>query len=233
MTRALAVAWFCLYAAPAAAEEAEKVQASALLAQGNALFAKGDLIHALAMYREAYARYPSPKLLVNAAAAERELGDLAGAANDLRRFLDSPDADAALVEHAATDLRALERRVGLLTLNNWPAQATLELDGKPPREPPLYVKPGAHAVRARALGEETLERTIEVHEGETVDLPRLLVASSGRGKAKRSRWWVPVVVIASLVVVGGAIGLGVGLTTAQAGSPLRSDLGTFKFSDFH
>ena len=235
MIRSLALACACLSISTAAAEETEKEQARALLSQGNALFGKGDLRGALGLFRAAYEHYPSPKILVNAAAAERELGDLAGAANDLRRFLDSADADPGLVDRASADLRTLERRVGLLTLNSWPAQATLELDGKPPREPPVYVKPGSHAVRVRAPGEEALERTVEVHEGETVDLPRLLVSSSGTGSAKpkRSRWWIPVVVVASLVVVGGAIGLGVGLASAQTGSPLKSDLGTFKFSDFH
>src|SRR5262245_25190139 len=65
----------------------EKAQARLLLSQGNALFERGDLRGALVAFRAAYALYPSPKLLVNCAAAERELGDLAGAANDLRHYL--------------------------------------------------------------------------------------------------------------------------------------------------
>src|SRR3954462_10806543 len=72
-------------------DDSEKAQARLLLGQGNALFEKGDLKGALVMFRAAYALYPSPKLLVNAAAAERELGDLPAAANDLRRFVDESD----------------------------------------------------------------------------------------------------------------------------------------------
>src|SRR3954462_2378564 len=87
----------------------EKAQARTLLGQGNALFEKGDLRGALVNFRAAYALYPSPKLLVNAAAAERELGDLPGAANDLRHYLDdaSDSEDASLVEKARQDLRSL------------------------------------------------------------------------------------------------------------------------------
>src|SRR5437868_5294252 len=91
---------FCGLAAPARAEDdsAEKAQARLLLSQGNAYFERGDLRAALVNFRAAYTAYPSPKLLVNAAAAERELGDIAGAATDLRHFLDdASDDDQALV----------------------------------------------------------------------------------------------------------------------------------------
>src|SRR5438270_14028376 len=99
-------------AAPAGAEDdsAEKAQARLLLSQGNAYFERGDLRAALVNFRAAYTAYPSPKLLVNAAAAERELGDIAGAATDLRHFIDdASDDDQALVERARPDLKALER----------------------------------------------------------------------------------------------------------------------------
>src|SRR4051812_46807650 len=86
-------------------DSAEKAQARVLLGQGNALFERGDLKGALVDFRAAYSLYPSPKLLVNCAAAERELGDLAAAANDFRRYLDdAADDDLQLVERARGDL---------------------------------------------------------------------------------------------------------------------------------
>jgi hypothetical protein len=236
----LALALVLAVAGAARAEESsEKAQARALLAQGNALFEKGDLKGALVVFRAAYALYPSPKLLVNAAAAERELGDLPAAANDLRHFLDESDDDPFLVDKARTDLRALERRVGRVTLSSgWPKHTAVEVDGRAARDPIVYVRPGGHVFRVRAPGEEVVEREIDAAAGENVDFPRLFApgaapVTGGPATGKKTRWWIPVVVVASVVVVGGAIGLGVGLTQSSTGAPLRSDLGTFKFSDFH
>ncbi|HZS41234.1 MAG TPA: hypothetical protein VFF06_30605 [Polyangia bacterium] len=236
-----ALALLLLVASPALADDdtTEKAQARVLLNQGNALFEKGDLKGALVDFRAAYALYPSPKLLVNAAAAERELGDLVGAANDLRHFLDESDDDPFLVDRARTDLKALERRVGRVAIMGWPPRTTLEIDGRPAREPIVYVKPGGHVVRVRAPGGEAQEREIDVSPGESVDVPPVAGTASGPivgrpgAPAKKSRWWIPVVVVASVVVVGGAVAVGLTLGNPSTGGPLKSDLGTFKFSDFH
>lgn len=244
MSRALVVvAALALAAAarPAIADEdtSEKAQARVLLNQGNVLFERGELKGALVDFRAAYALYPSPKLLVNAAAAERELGDLVGAATDLRHFLDEADDDPFLVDRARTDLRALERRVGRVQLSGWPTRTALEVDGRLVRELFAYVKPGGHVLRIRAPGHEAQERELDVNAGELVDLPAqldaLAFAPPPRGSAppvKKSRWWIPVVVVASLAVVGGAVAAGVVLGGASSGGPLKMDLGSFKFSDF-
>src|SRR6478672_11971851 len=98
---AVVVCVVALGVARAEEDSPEKQQARMLLSQGNQLFEKGDLRAALADFRAAYALYPSPKLLVNAAAAERELGDLPGAATDLRHFLDDATEDeSALIDKA-------------------------------------------------------------------------------------------------------------------------------------
>jgi hypothetical protein len=213
------------------------------LGQGNALFERGDLKGALVDFRAAYALYPSPKLLVNCAAAERELGDLAAAANDLRHYLDdAPDDDPQLTERARGDLRALEKKLGRISIAGWPAHSTLEVDGKQGRDL-VYVKPGEHHLRARMPTGETLDREIELGMNEEIVVPVLphtarpdLVAQKPRiyvtPKAK-SKAWVAAVVVASVIVVGGAVGLGVALGAAPAAQPLKGDLGTFKFSDFH
>jgi hypothetical protein len=245
MRRLLAAVAALALATAARADEdtTEKQQARVLLNQGNALFEKGELKAALVDFRAAYSLYPSPKLLVNAAAAERELGDLAGAANDLRHFLDESDDDPFLVDRARTDLRALERRVGKLTMQGWPPRSTIEIDERPQREPIVYVKPGGHVVRLRAPGREAQDREVDVSAGEAIDLPCLLDAlkpappprtSSGSPTVtKKSRWWIPVVVVSTIVVAGGAVALGLTYGNSPQGGMLKSDLGTFKFSDFH
>ena len=109
MLRASFVLLAVACAMPAFADEdsSEKAQARVLLAQGNALFERGDLKGALVDFRAAYALYPSPKLLVNCAAAARELGDLPAAANDLRRYLDEAGEDDPPPSHDAAPVQDL------------------------------------------------------------------------------------------------------------------------------
>lgn len=234
--------------APARGDEdsPEKQQARVLLSQGNALFERGDLRAALADFRAAYALYPSPKLLVNAAAAERELGDQAGAATDLRHFLDdATEDDSSLVDKARSDLRALERRVGKVMLAaGWPKGTQLDIDGRAARDP-TYVKPGAHAVKVRSPSGVELEKDVDVSAGAAVELPmpagaQLAVAPPSPPpprrppppKKKRAAWVVPVAVVSSLLVAGGAVAAGVVLGTQSTGKPLDGPLGTFPLSSF-
>jgi hypothetical protein len=246
VTRALWVVLFLCAAASARAaddDSPEKAQARVLLSQGNALFERGDLRGALVDFRAAYALYPSPKLLVNVAAAERELGDLPGAANDLRHFLDdASEEEPGLVERARADLRALDRRTGRLQLVGWPPHTALDVDGRLVRDP-VYVRPGEHHVRVHGPGGLLDERDLEIDAGETVDLPmpahvtRAALPRLRRTDAtpppRRGRGWIAAVVIGSLVVVGGAIALGVVLGSPSSPAPLKGDLGIYKFSDFH
>src|SRR3954470_9111593 len=158
-------------AARAEDDSPEKQQARMLLSQGNQLFEKGELRAALADFRAAYALYPSPKLLVNAAAAERELGDLPGAATDLRHFLDDATEDeSALVDKARADLRGIEKRCGRIGLKGWPHGSVLEIDGRASRDP-TYVRPGVHAVKVRSPSGIELERDGDVAAGEVVEIP--------------------------------------------------------------
>ena len=221
----------------------EKQQARVLLSQGNQLFEKGDLRAALADFRAAYALYPSPKLLINAAAAERELGDLAGAATDLRHFLDdATEDDSSLVDKARSDLRAIERKSGRIGLKGWPRGSTLEIDGRASRDP-SYVKPGSHAIKVRSPSGIELDKDGDVAAGEVVEVSIPAGAELGLDatpqhprvirQKKRPSWVVPVVVIGSLVIAGG-VAAGVLLGTQSAGTkPLNDDLGTFTFSQFH
>jgi hypothetical protein len=222
----------------------EKAQARMLLSQGNQLFERGELRAALADFRAAYALFPSPKLLINAAAAERELGDLPGAATDLRHFLDdATEDDSGLVEKARADLRAIERRVGRIGLSGWPQRTALEIDGRATRDP-TYVRPGAHAVKVRSPAGVELEKEVDVGAGSAAEVamppgaqlreeaatppPRRVVIV----KKRRPAWVVPVAVVGALLVAGGVTAGVVLGTQSSTGKPLPGDLGTFTFSQF-
>jgi len=221
----------------------EKAQARTLLGQGNAMFEKGDLRGALVNFRAAYSLYPSPKLLVNAAAAERELGDLSGAANDLRHFLDEASdsgEDPFLVDKARQDLRSIEgsHKVGRISFLGWPAKSTFDVDGHALRDP-AYVRPGEHHVRGRTPGGGEIETDVNVTGGDETVVPPPLASArdsaavGATAAKKKSRWWIPVVVVTVVAAAAGAgVGLGLGLTQ-QSRSALTGDLGAYKFSDFH
>jgi len=229
-------------AARAEDDSAEKAQARLLLSQGNAYFERGDLRAALVNFRAAYTAYPSPKLLINAAAAERELGDLPSAATDLRHFIDdATEEESALIDKARGDLRALERKCGRIGLRGWPPRTALEIDGRAARDP-TYVKPGVHAVKVRSPSGVELERDGEISAGEVVEVAMPAGAQIAADTSaehprvikqkKRAGWVVPVVVIGSLVVAGGvAVGVVLG-TQSQKGPALGGDLGTYPFSQF-
>jgi len=239
---AVAVVVYALSGPVARAEEdsPEKQQARVLLAQGNQLFEKGDLRAALADFRAAYALYPSPKLLVNAAAAERELGDLAGAATDLRHFLDdATEDDSALVDKARADLRAIDKKSGRIGLKGWPRGTTLEIDGRASRDP-TYVKPGVHTVKVRAPSGVEIAKDGDVSAGEVVELAAPAGVERGSESAppdhprvvkKKSRAWVvPVVVMGALVIAGGVTAGVILGTQSSSNKPLSGDLGMYPFS---
>jgi hypothetical protein len=242
---AAALAWIAIIVGSAAAagaedESPEKAQARMLLSQGNQLFERGDLKAALANFRAAYALYPSPKLLVNASAAERELGDLPAAATDLRHFLDDATEDeSALLDKARSDLRAIEKKVGRIGIKAWPQRSAIEIDGRIARDP-TYVRPGAHSVKVRAATGVQLERDVDVAAGESVELAMPegahLTATPHEGEThpvvkKKRTWLVPVVVVGALLIAGG-VTAGVLLGTQSSGKALSGDLGTFPFSGF-
>jgi hypothetical protein len=231
-------------------ESPEKAQARVLLSQGNALFERGDLRGALADFRAAYALYPSPKLLINAAAAERELGDAAGAATDLRHFLDdATDEEGALIDRARADLRGLERKVTRVGLRGWPARSTLEVDGRAVRDP-SYVRPGTHSLRARAPMGLEVTKELEATAGESFELPAprgalvgsdddgagagpTAVAGARRDKPRWAAWKTGLIVAGGVLLIGGAVTAAVLATKVGQARAVAGDLGTIPFSDFH
>ena len=234
MIRALAVALWLVtnaaQAAPPTAEDSTRTEARLLLQQGNALFARGDLRGALANFRAAYALYPSPRLLINAAAAERELGDVAAAANDLSAYLEEPDGDAALTARAAVELRALVpslAKVGLAP--GWPAGSSLELDGRTVPSG-TWVRPGPHRLRGRAPDGRQQQQTTTLVDGDDIRLHLPVTAPPTRSRALVIGLVGGTVAV---VAVGLGLGLGLGFGLNRTSAPVGGELGVLRFSDFH
>lgn len=173
-------------AAPPAAASAEvKQRAAALLDEGNRLFDRHQFDEALARFQEAYATFPSPKILVNMAETERELGLNATAIAHYEQFLseEHPDPGSTIGRRVAERLEAARELVGRLRVESDPPGAAITVDGRSVGVAPIEVvlDPGAHDVKAtlpdRADAAEYL--TVARGRGESLHLElRAVVAPS-------------------------------------------------------
>src|SRR5262249_55769971 len=91
-----------------------KVDAKALVQSGVKLLEAKDYLGALAIFKDAYVRFPSAKILINIGTTLKLLDRKAEAANAYQRYLDSPDADANRKPQVAAELAALDKSVGRL-----------------------------------------------------------------------------------------------------------------------
>jgi tetratricopeptide (TPR) repeat protein len=169
----------CLLApAPAAAQPkqpapkpaGDKGDAKALMASGVRLLEAKDYLGALAVFKDAYARFPSARILLNIGTSLRLLKRHADAANAYQRYLEAPDADPAKkaeVEKAITELDAL---VGRLELSVTPPDAEVQINDeewRPTAAVTRYrVEPGAFTVRARKEKFQATSSVAQVAAGE-------------------------------------------------------------------
>jgi tetratricopeptide (TPR) repeat protein len=142
-----------------------------LIAEGVRQLAAGAPEQALANLLAAYARVPSPKLLVNIAAILRDLGRLADAANTYQRYLADPATSGERGEVKELLLR-LDEQLCVLTVHVAPHGSEVSLDGGPfvavGETLTTRVRPGIHLARIRN-GEQAAELTINAFAGEAKD----------------------------------------------------------------
>lgn len=201
-------------AAEAAASDAPaaKVDAKALVQSGVKLLKQKDYLGALAVFRDAYQRFPSVKLLLNIGTTLKLLGRNAEAANAYQRYLDDPEADPARVSEVGDVLATLDRVLGRISLRaaaaapSAPAAPTAaptapSVSSAPSGEPPVEVSinrgewqplaqarlvrvdPGAYVVAARAEGYAPVEQRGQIGAGESAEL-RLTLALLPRPVAR-------------------------------------------------
>lgn len=154
----------------AAAQPApDKSDAQALMQSGLKLFQAKDYLGALAVFKDAYTRFPSAKILLNIGTTLRQLDRDAEAANTYQRYLDSADADPKKRPDVEKVLAELDRGVGMIAIELEPATATLEIGGEilPVGAKRWRVKPGATTVRASAKGFEPTAKELTTTAGST------------------------------------------------------------------
>jgi hypothetical protein len=155
-TRSLVVALSLLTGASAVAQPApqdSKVDAKALMQSGVRLFEAKDYLGALAVFRDAYRRFPSAKILLNISTTLTLLDRKADAANSYQQYLDSPEADPAKKADVNAVLADLDRVLGRLEITVTPVDAEVQVNDSewlPASKVSLYRVPeGPFTVRAR------------------------------------------------------------------------------------
>jgi len=169
MTRAAVALIACIAATvPALAradDEVARREARALFREGVRLLEAHDFPGALALFRSAYTKLPSARILLNIAGTLAEMGQDVEAANTYQEYLDAPDADPERRAEVARVLVRIDAKVATVRLATDPADAEVQIDDSAwaPAVTRTRVRltPGAHVIRARkdALGpiEEALD----------------------------------------------------------------------------
>lgn len=178
LSRALAAA-ILLAGSPALAQPspppqqppaADKVDAKALMQTGVRLLEAKDYLGALAIFKDAYTRFPSAKILLNIGTTLKLLDRKAEAANAYQHYLDSPDADAAKKPQVQAEIAELDKAVGYIELTVTPDGAEVHFSGDewmPAAQAKIYrLTPGAFVLDARKAGYQSAAKSDKIAAGE-------------------------------------------------------------------
>jgi hypothetical protein len=157
--------------------------AQALMTEGVKQLQARAFDQALANFLEAYAKFPSPKILLNVASTLRDMGRLADAANTYQRYLSDPATGAERVAEVKDLLLRLDEQLTILTVRVSPHGASISIDGGPfiPVGSTLVtrVRTGLHLVRVRKEDQNN-EQTINGFEGENKEVASKLAPPGER-----------------------------------------------------
>jgi hypothetical protein len=177
---AIVVACISLLGPHASAQPApqpDKVDARSLMQSGVKLLEAKDYLGALAVFKDAYARFQSAKILLNIGTTQALLGRKADAANSYQRYLDAPDTDPAKRADVATQLTELDKANAIVELSVTPGDAEILLGETWQPAPRVWrVSPGDVSLKARRDGFTPGEAHASAKAGTRQRLAIVLVA---------------------------------------------------------
>jgi hypothetical protein len=157
-----------------------KVDAKSLMQSGLRLFEAKDYLGALAVFRDAYARFPSAKILINIGTTLKELGREAEAANAYQAYLDAPDAEASKKPTIEAIIADIDKTVGKLEITVTPADAQVQVnsdDWTTAAKAKRYrVTPGSFTVNARKDKFQSEAKQAQITAGEIATISLTLAA---------------------------------------------------------
>jgi hypothetical protein len=153
--------------------------AQALMTEGVKQLRARSFDQALANFLEAYAKFPSPKILLNVASTLHDMGRLADSANTYQRYLTDPATGSERVAEVKDLLLKLDEQLTILTVRVSPHGSEISIDGGPfiPVGSTLVtrVRSGLHLVRIRK-DDRNDELPVNGFEGETKEITPTLPA---------------------------------------------------------
>lgn len=156
------------------ADEKARPKAAALMTEGVAQLTAKNFDQALANFLEAYATFPSPKILLNIGSTLRDMGRRADAANTYQRYLADPGPTPNRVAEVSVLLDQLDAALTILILRVSPADSEISIDGGPYITVATTfltrVRPGLHTIRVRKTGRADAEVTVNGFAGERKNL---------------------------------------------------------------
>ena len=152
----------------------DKVDAKALMQSGVKLLEAKDYLGALAVFRDAYSRFPSAKILLNIGTTLRLLDRHAEAANAYQRYLDASDASAQKKPEVTKVLAELDKKAGVVEITVTPDDAEVRLAATGEEKwvaaaavKRVRVKPGAIELEARRDQYKPATKTATIAAGES------------------------------------------------------------------
>ena len=154
--------------------------AKSLMQSGVRLFEAKDYLGALAVFKDAYARFPSAKILLNIGTTLTALDRKAEAANAYQRYLDSADADPAKKPDVTRVLADLDKVVGQLQITVTPGDAEVQVnddDYIPAASAKLVRVPdGPYRVRVRKDKYQPEAKSAQITAGQKVPVAFVMTA---------------------------------------------------------
>lgn len=180
--RALVTALLLAASAPAIADTGgDKVDAKALQQSGVKLLEAHDYLGALAIFKDAYARFPSTKILLNIGTTLKLLGRDAEAANVYQRYVDAADADPAKRTEVLGVLAGIDTVVGQVLLTVDPDDAEVQVNDEDwapaAKQHVVRVAPGQFTIRLRKTGFNSEAKTASLGGGEKMPLAFRMTAT--------------------------------------------------------
>lgn len=170
-----------LAAAQPAPAVPDKQDAQALVASGMKLFGAKDFLGALAVFRDAYTRFPSTKILLNIATTLARLDRAADAANTYQRYLDASDTDPTKRPGVEKALADLDASLAIVTITVTPTDAEVQIGDKAEWMPAATlshhrVAPGDVTVSARRASYLPGTKAVHLDAGAELTVALALVA---------------------------------------------------------
>lgn len=188
---------------------------------GRAYFAQGDTRRAIDEFRAGQRDDDRPAFDYNLGVCYEKLGDAARAVAAFRRFAArSPQQTAET--HLDERIAALEPRVGLVVVTSRTDGIQLTVDGERAslgEERMLRLTAGTHHFAASREGYLRKEGDVVVTGGGSTTVDLTLELAGARTNRKLRKLALGLGIAGGIVVVGLAVGLGVGLTRPEAITP--------------